>query len=347
MIQIQYTTVDLRSDTVTKPSRAMREAILNAEVGDDVFGEDPTVNRLQEKAAALFKKEAALFMPSGTMANEVAIKVHTQPGDEVITDELSHIVNFETGAPGLLSGVNLHPISTTNGIITAEQVQKAIRPNALANPRTSLISLENTHNYGGGSIYPLNIIQSVASVAHEYSLKMHLDGARIFNASIASGIPVYEYAQYFDSVTFCLSKGLGAPIGSVLMGSKQFIEQARRCRKIFGGGMRQAGILAAAGIYALDNNIERLAEDHKNARLLAEAFYNSRTFDVNPEEVKTNIVIAKIKPPSLTPQQVSTQVAEFGILVLPFGERSIRAVTHLDVSNNDIVKACERIARYF
>jgi threonine aldolase len=347
MKQNQYYPIDLRSDTVTKPSLAMREAMMKAEVGDDVFGEDPTVNRLQEKAAELFKKEAGLFMASGTMANEVAIKTHTQPGDEVITDELSHIVNFETGAPGLLSGVNLHTLPTANGILTADQVRKAIRPDALPNPHTSLISLENTHNYGGGSIYPIETIQSIASVAREYSLKIHLDGARIFNASIASGVLVYEYATYCDSVSFCLSKGLGAPVGSVLLGTKDFIEKARRYRKIFGGGMRQVGILAAAGIYALDNNIERLADDHYNARLLAQAFHNTETFDIYPDEVKTNIIIVKIKKPSLTSQQAAGVLREYGILMLPFGARSIRAVTHLDVSKQDILEACKRIGKFF
>lgn len=339
--------IDLRSDTVTKPSDEMREAMMTAEVGDDVFGEDPTVNQLQKKAADLFFMESALFVPSGTMANEIALKVHTQPGDEVIVDSLCHYVHFESGAPGLLSGVNLFSIQTSNGIITAEQIEKALRTDRIAYPQNSLISLENTHNYGGGVIFPLSEIENIASLAKRRSLRLHLDGARIFNAIAANGIKPKEYAQHFDSVMFSLSKGLGAPVGSLLMGSKDFIDQARRYRKMFGGGMRQIGMLGAAGIYALDNNVERLTEDHKNARILAEAFRSTSLFDINPKTVETNIIIIDITDKKTSPQEAEARLQEIGILVFPFGENSIRAVTHLDISGNDIDECCVRLRKYF
>ncbi|KPK91540.1 threonine aldolase, partial [bacterium SM23_31] len=313
----------------------------------DVFGEDPTVNLLQEKAASLFKMEAALFMPSGTMANEVAVKTHTQPGDEVITDDRSHIFHFESGAAGLLSGVNIFTLPGKNGIITAEQIKRAIRPDGIQYAESRLISLENTHNYGGGSIFPLPEIEKIASLAREHNIRMHLDGARIFNAVVASGIAQYKYAQYFDSAAFCLSKGLGAPVGSVLLGTAEFIDRARKYRKIFGGGMRQVGILAAAGIYALDNNINRLAEDHKNAKSLAVALNESKTFEINPDEIKTNIIIAGISGTNFSADRAAAKLAECGILVFPFGYNSIRAVTHLDVTSEDIAEACDRIAAYF
>lgn len=339
--------IDLRSDTVTKPSAEMREAMMRAEVGDDVFGEDPTVNKLQEKAAELFNMEAALFVPSGTMANEIAIKVHTQPGDEVITDCLSHIVHFESGAPGLLSGVNLFPIQTGNGIITADQIENVLRPDRIAYPQNSLISLENTHNYGGGVIFPISEIENIACLAREKSLRLHLDGARIFNAIVAKGAEPGEYSQYFDSVMFSLSKGLGAPVGSLLMGSIDFIDQARRYRKMFGGGMRQIGILGAAGIYALDNNVDRLENDHKNARVLADAFQSTELFEINADLVETNILIVGIKDRKTSPQNAAALLDDVGILVFPFGEYSIRAVTHLDISDKDIAEASERIRKHF
>ena len=332
---------------MTKPSGAMREVMMTAEVGDDVFGEDPTINLLQDKAADLFDMESALFVPSGTMANEIAIKVHTNPGDEVITDCLSHIVHFESGAPGLLSGINLLSIQTPNGIITAEQIEKALRPDRIAYPQNSLISLENTHNYGGGAIFPLSEIKRISSLAKRKSLRLHLDGARIFNAMAVTGIKPGEYSQHFDSVMFSLSKGLGAPVGSLLMGSKDFVNAARRYRKMFGGGMRQIGMLGAAGIYALDNNVERLNEDHKNAKLLAEAFQSTLLFELNTGLVETNIVIAGIADRNTSPQEAAARLEENGILVFPFGDNSIRAVTHLDISNEDIEDACERIKRHF
>ncbi|MFC1554363.1 threonine aldolase family protein, partial [candidate division KSB1 bacterium] len=323
------------------------KAMMEAEVGDDVFNEDPTINRLQDMAAEIFNKEAAIYVPSGTMANELAIKVHTSPGDEVITDHLSHIVNFETGAPGFLSGVNLVPLTGKNGILNAEQVEKAIRPEAIQFARTGLISLENTHNYGGGSVYPIEKIKNITKIAQRKKVNTHLDGARIFNAVVATGVGPDNYAEHFDSITFCLSKGLGAPVGSVLMGTKTFIDEARRYRKIFGGGMRQAGILAAAGIYCLENNINRLAEDHENAKLLAKAFDETKTFSIDIDTVETNIIIVNIEDKNLTPADASARLNDTGILVFPFGPNNIRAVTHLDVCRSDIIQACERIRKYF
>lgn len=338
--------IDLRSDTITKPSPEMRTAMMNAEVGDDVFEEDPTVNKLQAQAAELFAKEAALFVPSGTMANEIAINVHTRPGDEVITDDLSHIVHFETGAPGLLSGVNLRPLYSMKGVINANQIEAAVRPSMIAHPRTGLISLENTHNYGGGTVFPISEIKKIAEIAKAKSLPLHLDGARIFNACVATGIDPAEYSKYFDSVTFSLSKGLGAPVGSLLISSFDFIREARRVRKLFGGGMRQIGILAAAGIYALDNNVDRLNIDHKNALILAEAFNAATIFTVEPSEVETNIVIADIAEGAISPDEAASRLESFGILVFPFGSNSIRAVTHMDVTEEDIAIACERIIKH-
>ncbi|MCP4727779.1 MAG: aminotransferase class I/II-fold pyridoxal phosphate-dependent enzyme [bacterium] len=339
--------IDLRSDTITKPSSLMRKAIAEAEVGDDVFEEDPTVNRLQEMAADIFDKEAALYVPSGTMANEIAVNIHTQPGEEVILDRFCHILNYENGAPGFLSGVNLYPIDGNNGIMTSEQVEKAIRHYPLASPVSSLVSLENTHNYGGGTIYPIEEIRKISEIAANNSLKRHLDGARLFNAVIATGIKPEEYSKYFDSVSFCLSKGLGAPIGSLLLGSGEFISEARRIRRVFGGGMRQLGIIAAAGIYALENNIERLAEDHQNARKLSVALNSTETFYVDLKFQQTNIVIAEIEDPENTAENISDELHKIGVLAFPFGENRVRFVLHLDVTAEDITEACSRIKKNF
>ncbi|MCK5032876.1 MAG: low specificity L-threonine aldolase, partial [Calditrichia bacterium] len=262
--------IDLRSDTVTKPSQDMREYMLNAEVGDDVFSEDPTVNRLQNKIAELLGKESALFVPSGTQANQICLNVHTQPGQEVIVDYNSHIFNYESGAAGMLSGVQLHPIIGKNGHPTAEQIIPAIRPGDDHFPQTKLICLENTHNRAGGTIFPIEEISKIHTVAKEHNIKLHLDGARLWNAAIETGKRMKEYAAYFDSVSLCFSKGLGAPVGSIVTGSKEFIKRAHYYRKAYGGGMRQVGILAAACIFAVENHFERLSEDHRNARLLAE-----------------------------------------------------------------------------
>jgi threonine aldolase len=327
--------IDLRSDTVTKPTPAMRRAMAQADVGDDVFGEDPTVNRLQERAAELFGREAALFVPSGTMGNQIAIKVHTQPGDEVILEEASHIFNSEMAMMASFSGVIPRPIPSERGWLRWEQIESAIRPNVYYYAQTRLICLENTHNFKGGSIYPLEWAREIIEKAHERGLKVHLDGARIFNAAVATGRSVKELTEGFDSVMFCLSKGLGAPVGSMLVGSAEFIEKARRVRKMLGGGMRQVGILAAAGLYALEHHIERLAEDHENAQILAQALREIP--EVQLEPVETNIIIFELtKTPA---EKLITELKKRNILALAIGPRRVRLVTHLDVSRADVLRA--------
>jgi threonine aldolase len=327
--------IDLRSDTVTKPTPAMRRAMAQADVGDDVFGEDPTVNRLQERAAELFGREAALFVPSGTMGNQIAIKVHTQPGDEVILEEASHIFNSEMAMMAAFSGVIPRPIPSERGWLRWEQIESAIRPNVYYYAQTRLICLENTHNFKGGSVYPLEWAREIIEKAHERGLKVHLDGARIFNAAVATGRSVKELTEGFDSVMFCLSKGLGAPVGSMLVGSAEFMKEARRVRKMLGGGMRQVGILAAAGLYALEHHIERLAEDHENAQILAQALREIP--EVRLEPVETNIIIFELtKTPA---EKLITELKKRNILALAIGPRRVRLVTHLDVSRADVLRA--------
>lgn len=332
-------TVDLRSDTVTKPSAGMRQAMAEAEVGDDVFEEDPTVNRLQERVAELLGKEAALFVPSGVMGNQLSLKVHTSPGDEVILARNSHIFNYESGAAGVLSGVQLNTLETQRGLLSAEQVEQAIRPGVYWMPHTRLVCLENTVNQAGGIVYPLDTINAVADVARRHGLGLHLDGARLWNASAATGIPERDYAAPFDTVSVCLSKGLGAPVGSVLAGQRDLIKAARRYRKMFGGGMRQIGILAAAGLYALDHNRSRLAEDHANARHLAEGIDALPTFTVDLGSVETNIIMFDVADGPAAP--VVDALRERGVLVSAFGPSTIRAITHLDVSAYGIAYALE------
>ena len=328
--------VDLRSDTVTRPSAAMREAIASAEVGDDVFGEDPTVNRLQEMVAELLGKQAALFVPSGTMANEIAINAHTSPGDEVICEAGAHIFNYEGGAPALLSGVQLHPIEGVDGLIAAGQVREALGSPDAHYPQTGLVVLENTHNRAGGVIIPLDGIEAVARVAQNRGVPVHLDGARLLNAVVATGIPAATWAAPFDSVSICFSKGLGAPVGSALAGSADFISKAHRYRKAYGGGMRQAGILAAAGIYALEHNVERLAEDHANARLLAEALDRIDGLSVQTDKARTNIVMIDVEAEWGSANDVAEALAQREVLVLAIAPQQLRALTHLDVSRQDV-----------
>ncbi|HEX9655100.1 MAG TPA: low-specificity L-threonine aldolase [bacterium] len=331
--------VDLRSDTVTKPSPAMRQAMLEAEVGDDVFGEDPTVNHLQEMLAELLGKEAALFVPSGTMGNEIAIKCHTRPGDEVICEYGCHVYNYESGAAPFLSGVQFRPIKGQRGVITAAQVEEAIQPLPDHFPRTSLITVENTHNSAGGTIFPLSELERLYALAKQRNLKLHLDGARIWNAAVASGVSVEDYARYCDSIAVCFSKGLGAPVGSAVAGSKKFIVEAHRLRKLLGGGMRQAGILAAAARYALQHNFDRLHEDHLNARFLAEELCTIPGIKLDLEAVQTNIVIFDIEESGTSVQEILQKLKENGVLVVPFGSTRIRAVTHLDVNREEIKRA--------
>lgn len=318
-----------------------------AEVGDDVFGEDPTVNRLQERAAELLGKQAALFVPSGIMANQLAIRVLTQPGDEVIIEAQAHIFHYEAGAGGALSGVQFYCLAGVQGILEAEQVAEAIRTDEYYLPPTRLICLENTHNRGGGTVYPLDKIQAIAKAAKSRNVALHLDGARIFNASVATGIPAAEYAEPFDTVSFCLSKGLGAPVGSLICTTSDRIPLLRRLRRMFGGGMRQAGIIAAAGIYALEHNIARLAEDHANAKRLANALAERKGIAIHPAQVETNIVIFDIAKTRYTIRQAVEALKQDGVLVVPFGKTLLRAVTHLDVSSKDIEKAISVLRKVF
>lgn len=321
--------VDLRSDTLTKPSKAMLEAMMIAEVGDDVFGEDPTINALQDKMAAMFGMEAALFVPSGTMANQIAIKTHTQPGDEVICDQLSHVYNYEGGGIAFNSSASTRLLQGERGIFTSEQVLDAIQGNDSHLAQSSLVVIENTVNKGGGSIWPLEKIKAIKEVCIEKELKLHLDGARLFNALVENGDSTLEYGTTFDSISICLSKGLGTPVGSVLLGSKKFIQQAHRYRKIFGGGMRQAGFLAAAGIYALDHNIERLKVDNDNARKMA-TWLNENPLIKKILPVESNIVIFELEGVDAAKDFLKL-LNENSILAAPFGPTSIRFVTHLDI----------------
>ena len=340
--------IDLRSDTVTQPTPAMRKVMAEAEVGDDVFGEDPTVNALQEKVAHLLGKEASLFVPSGTMANQLSIKSHTQSGDEVIIELSSHPYNFEGGAGAALSGIQFQCLKGVRGILDASQIEEAIRPDDHHFPVTRLVCLENTHNRGGGSIYPLEKISEIYRLAKSKGLLLHLDGARLWNASMATGIKPEEYAQWADSVSVCLSKGLGAPIGSLVAGSKSFIDRVHRFRKMFGGGMRQAGIIAAAGIYALDHHIERLKDDHQNARRLAVGLKEFKGVSIDPKHVETNIVIFDVSNTGMTGAQVSEAMKKEGVLIHAFSRTQIRLVTHLDITSEDIetaLKAFEKLLR--
>lgn len=322
---------DLRSDTFTKPTKPMLEAMFNAEVGDDVFGEDPTVNKLEDKISALFGMEAAIYCPSGTQTNQIAIRVHTNPGDEVICDTDSHIYRFEGGGISYNSLVSARLIDGDRGRITAKDVLDNINPESIHQPRTTLVSLENTSNKGGGSCYNFDEILKIRKACSENNIKLHLDGARLFNAIAVSGETPKQYGEVFDSISICFSKGLGTPVGSILLGSKDFIFEARRVRKVFGGAMRQAGFLAAACIYALDNNIDRLVEDHKKTKTIGETLkkcdYVKSVF-----EPETNILIFKLID-SVTNQQFLTELEKHHIKAIGFGSQHIRMVTHLDFTN--------------
>ena len=325
--------IDLRSDTVTKPSAAMREAIACAEVGDDVYGEDPTVNRLQELAAERVGKEASLFVPSGTMANQAAIRAHTQPGDALVAGRGAHLYLYEAGAAAALSGVQ--PVLVgEDGFFDANDLRAAIAPRDDHFATTRLVCVENTHNQSGGRVFPLEQQVEIAATARASGLRLHLDGARLFNAAVASGRDAAELAAPFDSVSFCLSKGLGAPVGSLVCGSQEFVRRVHRFRKMFGGGMRQAGILAAAGIHALEHGVKRLADDHRNARRLAEGL--SRIPGVRVlREPETNMVLFGVADPV----RFSDEIRARGVLINPVGPASLRAVTHLDISSADIEEA--------
>ena len=335
--------IDLRSDTITRPAEAMRLAMARADVGDDVLGDDPTVHALEARTCEVLGKEAAVYMPSGTMTNQTAIRTWTEPGDEIILEANAHSYFYESGAPAALAGVMCRLIEGRRGLFTADQVRAALRPKNEHFPRTKLVCIENTHNRGGGTVWPVAQMAEVAAAAREAGLGVHLDGARLWNAAVASGTSEAEYARHADSVSVCFSKGLGAPVGSVLAGPVEFIARARRFRKMFGGGMRQAGIIAAGALYALEHHRGRLAEDHAHARRLAEGLAAMPGVDLDPATVETNIVVLGVvgRPAA----EAVARVAEEGVRVLATGPQMIRAVTHLDVSAGDIEAALVAFAK--
>ena len=335
--------IDMRSDTVTRPTPAMREAMLRAEVGDDVMAEDPTINALQERVAALFGKEAALFVSSGTQANQISIKAYTQPGDEVIADAICHPVRSELGASALISGVQVAMIPTVRGVYTREAAAKLIRADHWMQPKTSLLWVENTHNAGGGTVFPLDALDGLRALSNERGIPLHIDGARIFNAVVASGIAPAEWGRRCDSLSFCLSKGLGCPVGSMLMGTREFIQRARRLRQIYGGGWRQAGILAAAGLHALDHHVERMAEDHANAKWFAERVSAMQGVELVYADTQTNLVFLDVAPSGLAAETVGQRLRERGVALAMRGGTTFRAVTHLDVTRADVEQAARAL----
>lgn len=336
--------IDLRSDTLTKPTQEMRKAMYDAEVGDDVYKEDPTANELESYAAELLGKEAALFVPSGLMGNQICLNVLTQPGDEVICEKDAHIFQYESGSPAALSGLQLSLVDGIRGVFTPEQVEPLIRPeSAYYMARTKVIEIENTHNRAGGTINPIENIKALNTLGKKYNLYLHLDGARIWNASVVTGISPAEYARNFDSISCCLSKGLGAPIGSIIAGSKDFIKQAFRLRKAWGGGMRQVGVIAAAGLFALQNNIPRLKEDHEKANVLANGLSKISGIAIKPENIETNILM--FTPRNISIEGFQLKCKEAGLLLGTGKVGEIRAVTHMDVSMDDIQEAAKIIER--
>jgi len=326
--------IDLRSDTVTKPTPAMWEAMRRAELGDDVLGDEPTVAALESKVAALLGMESALFTPSGTMANQLAIRCACEPGDEILAHRDSHIVHYETGAPAALSGCMVAPLDGDGGLFDADAVHSAVRGRDIHSPRTRMVVVENTHNRGGGTVWPLERLQAVAGAARRASLHLHLDGARLANATVAAGYSMRDAAQHFDTASMCFSKGLGCPVGSALAGPRALIDRARRFRKMFGGGMRQSGLLAAAAIWALDHHVARLAEDHANAKRLARglAGVSGLRLDVEPESTPSNMVFFRVPREIGDAAEVARLLASRGVRVIPMGPQRLRAVTHLDVN---------------
>lgn len=330
--------IDLFSDTGTRPSDEMREFMAQAEVGDEQLFEDPSVNKLTEMAADILGKEEAIYLPSGLMANQISFAVHCNPGDEIIMDESAHPIHYEGGATAVISGASIRSIEGKKGIFNLEQFEEAVRTKDYHDPQSKLLSIEQTSNLGGGTIWSLKKIEQITNKAHEFGLKTHMDGARLFNAVAATEISAQRYADNFDSVWFDLSKGLGAPVGSVLAGSKQFINEARYWKQRLGGAMRQAGIIAAGGIYALENNLERLKADNENAKLLAKELAEIPAVDIDPATVETNIVIFKIK--GVKSAEFAEKLLEDGLRVSVLHDK-IRAVTHLDVSREEILEAIE------
>ncbi len=335
--------IDLRSDTVTQPTADMRQAMLAAPVGDDVLGDDPSVNELEAYVAMLLGKEAAVYMPSGTMTNQVALRSHTQPGDEVILESEAHIYYYEGGGPAALSGVSCRLLPGEGGVFSAAAVEKVLRPADPHFPRTRLVCVENTHNRSGGRIFPLEAIREIAAVCERNSLQLHMDGARFWNACIATGISPKDYAAPFDTLSVCFSKGLGAPVGSALVGSAEKMSTARRFRKMFGGGMRQAGMIAAGALYALQHQFERLADDHQNAQRLARQLQGMKGILIDPDAVETNIVNFEVT--EFGAGEVVKALAKEGVAVLATGSHKIRAVTNLMVNAEQIDQAVDAIAR--
>jgi threonine aldolase len=332
--------IDLRSDTVTQPSDGMREAMMGAELGDDVYGEDPTVNALEARAAGILGKEAGLYVPSGSQANLISLLVYDVRGDEVILGQDSHTMKFEAGGAAAVAGAQFNVVPG-DGRFTAEQVRERLKEETLHNPGTGLVWIENTHNIGGGRIFPIDEMERVSALCRDRGIPLHVDGARIFNAAVATALPASRYAAQADSVSVCLSKGLGAPVGSVLCGTSAFCEKARRLRKRLGGAMRQVGILAAAGLYAFENNIERLAEDHANSRTLAEGLADLEGIEVDLASVETNILMAETTVMDAT--AFAGRCRDRGVLFHPLGERRIRLVTHLDVDRSMVLEALDRM----
>ena len=333
------TSIDLRSDTVTKPSAVMRRAMAEAEVGDDVFIEDPTINKLQERAAEIFGREAGLFVPSGSMGNLTCILAQARQGQEVICEESGHVYNYEMASMSAIAGVLPRLVVGEDGILSWQSISKAIRPKIYYRPQTALIALENTHNMAGGTVYPTEVAEEICDRAHEAGIRVHLDGARIFNAATYLGEKVADMTKKFDSIQFCLSKGLGAPVGSMIVGTREFIERCRSIRKMLGGGMRQAGVLAAAGLIALEKGPKRLQIDHDNAKLLATRLAAVPGVTLNPAQVQTNIVIFNLKTSGWSSSDFLQTLAKRGVLGIPVDNERVRMVTHLDVDRNDVEKA--------
>lgn len=333
--------IDLRSDTVTRPTQAMRQAMASAEVGDDMMGEDPTVNRLEKMVADMFEREAAIFACSGTQSNQMGIRVHCVPGDELLINETGHIALFEGGAPAALSGVTVRTIAAEGGFLDLNHLEGKIRSHDQHFPRTRLLCLENTTNIGGGRVYPLEQLQRLSEWATSHSLKRHLDGARVFNAFTSGGYSAADLGKCFDTISICFSKGLGCPMGSMLIGDKDDIERSRRIRKLFGGSLRQAGIVAAAAVYALENHLVRLQDDHENARQLAEGLVAIEGIHCNAAVVESNLVFFEIDAHFGTAVQFSAAMKEQGVLIGPMGGQRLRAVTHLDIAHADIGQTLE------
>jgi len=334
---------DFKSDTLTKPSAGMKDAIFNAEVGDDMSAEDPTVNRLEAMVCEMFNKEASVFACSGTQSNQMGVRVHCGPGDELLIHETGHIANFEAGAPATLSGVTCRAFPGEIGMLDVSTLRGKIRSGDQHLCQTKLVCLENTTNVGGGRAYPLETVEQIGQWAHENGLKVHVDGARLFNALVAKGYSPADFAKHVDTISICFSKGLGCPMGSILVGSKDEIAKARRARKLFGGALRQAGVVAAAAVYALENNIERLATDHENAKLFAESIAPIDGLHINPADIETNLVFFDVDPKLGNATQLATMLRENKVRVGALGSHRLRACTHLDVSRDDVVNATEII----